>query len=358
MMIVLLLLSACVCLGLADYHYAEKQYGKTFRWMIPEDTRSLEFAPKDNSKATVLWTLHVEKGWDAPFSVLGHKPPKGTVGLHWGYLELSYLTQEDSGLYTMRDNDKKLLRTVSLEVVANTMSYELSARESLDFTFDLEPNSCNIYFIPESDLKLKRFGTKIVRQGRLERKDSFYCSGFQLSKPCGILIKSLQSSCGGRFEVRDQNDNKALVVSLEVKPLQSSDVGFGIFIFSLVLSVLAFVFVCCCGKRPSKEDDSETEAAAASAPEDELVGPRSDELSQPFGTHYPAQPSYTPTGPLVHDPTDNVPPSYSEVAASAEQAAVPSALVYSDVEPQFELKGMTFPSDSANVYTSDKLNFL
>lgn len=95
-------------------------------------------------------------------------------------------------------------------------------------------------------------------------------------------------------------------------------------------------------------------------------------MSQPFGTHYPAQPSYTPTGPLVHDrtdnvppyysevhdPTDNPPPSYSEVVASAEQAVVPSAPVYSDIEPRFELKGMTFPSDSANVYTSDKLNFL
>ena len=102
---------------------------------------------------------------------------------------------------------------------ANTRSYERSPGERLDLTFDLEPNSCNIYFFPGSDLKLKALETEIVRQGRLERKDlnEVNCGGFQLSKPCGILIESLQSSCGGRFEVRDQNGNKALVASLKMK---------------------------------------------------------------------------------------------------------------------------------------------
>ena len=91
--------------------------------------------------------------------------------------------------------------------------------QEFDFTFDLKPNSCNIYFIPESDLNLKGLETEIVRQGRLEKKgsDEVNCVGFQLSEPCGILIESLQSSCGGRFEVRDQNGNMALVVSLEMK---------------------------------------------------------------------------------------------------------------------------------------------
>ncbi|XP_042275495.1 uncharacterized protein LOC121902300 [Thunnus maccoyii] len=136
-----------------------------------------------------------------------------------------------------------------------------------------------------------------------------------------------------------------------------SHIAFGIGVFLLV-ACFCICLQSCCEECCSKEDHSETDAAAASAPEYEAVGPRSDELSQPSGTHYPAQPSYTPTGPLVHDPTDNPPPSYSEVVASAEQAVVPSAPVYSDVEPRFELKGMTFPSDSASVYTSDKLNFL
>ncbi|XP_067455237.1 uncharacterized protein [Thunnus thynnus] len=223
MMIVLLLLNACVCLGLADDRYVREQYGKTYRWMLHGDTRSLEFTPKDNSEVTVLWTRHVERGTDPKFPPTSHKTRKGIVGVQWGviccYYEQSYLTQEDSGLYTMRDKDKKLLHTVTIEVIANTRSYKRSPGESLSFTFDLKPNSCNIYFIPESDLKLKRFESEIVRQGRLERKgsDEVDCVGFQLSKPCGILIESLQMSCGGRFEVRDQSDNKALVVSLEMK---------------------------------------------------------------------------------------------------------------------------------------------
>ncbi|XP_042274149.1 uncharacterized protein LOC121901432 [Thunnus maccoyii] len=214
MMIVLLLLSACVCLGLADDSYVEEQYGKTYRWMLHRDTRSLEFTPKDNSEAIVLWTRHVERGM---------KPLKRIVDLHWGvayyYYEQSYLTQEDSGLYTMRDKDKKLLHNVTIEVIANKRSYERSPGESFNFTFDLKPNSCNIYFIPESHLNLKGFETEIVRQGRQERKgsDEVKCVGFQLSEPCGILIERLQSSCGGRFEVKDHSDNMALVVSLKMK---------------------------------------------------------------------------------------------------------------------------------------------
>ncbi|XP_042274148.1 uncharacterized protein LOC121901431 [Thunnus maccoyii] len=373
--------------------------------MLHRDTWSLEFTPKGNSEATVLWTRHVERGMNPKYPPIERKPLKRIVDLHWGvvyyYYEQNYLTQEDSGLYTMRDKDKKLLHNVTIEVIANkrsyerspgesfnftfdlkpnscniyfipeshpnlkgfeteivrqgrqerkgsdevkcvgfqlsepcgilierlqsscggrfevkdhsdnmalvvslkmktnTRSYERSPGERLDFTFDLEPNSCNIYFFPGSDLKLKALETEIVRQGRLERKDlnEVNCGGFQLSKPCGILIESLQSSCGGHFEVRDQNGHKALVASLKMKRRvkrkarmtprafgnhgEPSHIAFAFGVFLLV----AFFCICvktCCEECCSKEDHSETEAMAASAPE-------------------------------VHDPTDDMPPSYSEV---------------------------------------------
>ncbi|XP_067455248.1 uncharacterized protein [Thunnus thynnus] len=278
MMRVLLLLSACVCLGLADGRYVEEQYGKMFRWMIPEDTRSLEFTPKGNSEVTVLWTRHVKKGMDPAFSALDHKPLKGKVDLFWGficcYYELSYLTLEDSGLYTMRDKDKKLLLNVTIEVIANTRSYELSPGQRLGVTFDLTWDSCNIYFIPESDPNVKGFETEIVRQGRLERKelDKVNCGGFQLSQPCGILIERFQSSCVGRFEVRDQNDITIFVASLEVKhrvdPKTTTKglrretvaaIASGVFFF---LSSCCGCLKKCCGESSSREDDCETEGAA------------------------------------------------------------------------------------------------
>lgn len=96
--------------------------------------------------------------------------------------------------------------------------YTLNPGEKLSFTFDLESKSCNIYFLPKSDHEQKDFKTEIVRQGRLqEGLDKLDCAGFELLKPCGILNEDLQMSCNGRIEVRDQNDDKALVVVLEME---------------------------------------------------------------------------------------------------------------------------------------------
>lgn len=95
-------------------------------------------------------------------------------------------------------------------------SYTLNPDEKLSFTFGLEPNSCNIYFFPESEYEHRK--TQIVRQGRLqEGSNRLDCKGFELQKPCGIFKKAVEMSCSGRFEVRDQNDNKALEVELEIE---------------------------------------------------------------------------------------------------------------------------------------------
>lgn len=91
-----------------------------------------------------------------------------------------------------------------------------SPGESLEFTFDLEPNSCNIYFVPESDHGATKI--EIVRRGRLKWDlDDLDCVGFELLKPCGISNLDLKASCSGRFEVRDLNGDTALVVELEME---------------------------------------------------------------------------------------------------------------------------------------------
>lgn len=96
---------------------------------------------------------------------------------------------------------------------ATTRSYTRSPGESLNFTFDLEPKSCNIYFFPVNDFK-----REIVHSGTLKWDlDDLDCAGFELLKPCGILNKVLTVSCSGRFEVSDRNGDKALVVELEME---------------------------------------------------------------------------------------------------------------------------------------------
>jgi len=82
-------------------------------------------------------------------------------------------------------------------------------------TFNLNPNSCNIYFFPRSGSQPRKLN-EIVRQGMLQEGESD-CLGFDLLMPCGILNKALQMSCSGRYEIRDQNNNTAFAVSLEVE---------------------------------------------------------------------------------------------------------------------------------------------
>ncbi|XP_044220677.1 uncharacterized protein LOC122991108 isoform X1 [Thunnus albacares] len=191
-----------------------RSYKAMYSFNVPREAEFLEFTPiLSVDQPRVLWNRT-----DPQTNTGGRGHVKHNV---W---EISELTQADNGLYNFRKKDKTLLSRIKLIVKANTRSYELSPEERLDFTFDLEPNSCNIYFISESDLNLREFETEIVRQGRLERKgsDEVDCVGFQLSKPCGILMDSFQRSCVGRFEVRDQNGNMALVVSLKMKPNRRS----------------------------------------------------------------------------------------------------------------------------------------
>lgn len=49
--------------------------------------------------------------------------------------------------------------------------------------------------------------------------DVYYsgCSYMELKEPCAISITYIKSTCKGQFEFRDQNDNKAFVVTLDVE---------------------------------------------------------------------------------------------------------------------------------------------
>ncbi|XP_031696175.1 uncharacterized protein LOC116378438 isoform X1 [Anarrhichthys ocellatus] len=362
MMVVLLLLVAFVCMGLSHGSHEEKYYGDTIYIRLLRKPDFVEFSPNDNSNVTILW-----KQGDR--SVTLDKKFKMTAS----YFRISHLTQKDSGRYTMRDKDLKEISNYTLEVKATALIYYRKTGDHFTFNYGLEPNSCNIYFFPESDRQPRKLKNTIVHQGKLQGGlNGSGCTGFDLLGPCGISKKVLQMSCSGRYEIRDQNDNTAFVVSMKMSPLpyEPSHIGIGIGAF-LVSLFCSCVKCCCCGKSKSEENGSETAAAEPDVQyqeyDTEPVGPRSGQLIDPSGTHDTDQPSSTVTDPLVRDhPFVDLPPSYSEVSAPAEQPDAPTVPVHSDPEPTFEFKGMTVTSapplgsesTNSDVYTSDKLNFL
>ncbi|KAK5864843.1 hypothetical protein PBY51_016052 [Eleginops maclovinus] len=454
MIVLLLFLAAFVCMGLSEQHYVA-EYGDSLNLQLPNKPQSMEFTPKYSSNVTILWK------WGYPLTSLDGR--RKYTGI---FFEIHNLTQKDIGRYVMKGKNRYQLKTYTVEVKAKTESFHKTPGTHIQFSAKLEPNSCNIYFSPEGKLskrmmeivmvrhgKLQRgldefglfefnlyepcgiynkalqiaykgryeirdenddralevylhmepsvmtyerksgaelslkldlepnacnihfFGKSsfdIVLQGKLQRDlDEYDCNGFYLIKPCGILNEALQMSCQGRYEIRDQNDDRALVMELEMHaPFELSSVGIGVGIFFSPL-LLCIVSYCCCRGSSSKNKTSENEAADPDVQYEEYdlepVRLRPDQVSEPSVTLYPAQPSLTPTDPLIHNhPSEEMPPTYAEVLAASGQTDAPTFPVHSDPEPRFEVKGMTFPSapplksDStiSDVYTSSKLNFL
>ncbi|GLD67306.1 uncharacterized protein AKAME5_001866100 [Lates japonicus] len=331
---VLLLLAACVCTGLSYDTYDEVFYGYTYRMRLHRKAVSIKFIQSYSSDATILW-----KRDDPPASEDSRRMVVGA------YYVIENVTQRDSGNYIMSDKDGKVLSKKNIEVKARTWSYALKPGQRFNHTFYLEPDSCNIYFLPESDHEWRKSEIEIVHKGRL-REDL------------------------GMFEVRDHNNDKAWEITLEMEPLpfDPSHLYTGIIVAVAVLSCCCCMRCCCCKKRSSKSPETPAEPAVYYHKYDtEPAVLKSDQHSEPSGTHYSAQPSYAPTGPLIHNPpTVNVPSAYSKVSAPAEPADTPTIPLCSDPEPLFELKGINFSSalplnsDSGHcdVYTSDKLNFL
>ncbi|XP_026185401.1 uncharacterized protein LOC113143987 [Mastacembelus armatus] len=345
-MLLLLLMGASFGVGLSYDSYNELDYGTTYKMLLHRNAQYIAFRPEYDSNAVILWERNNPSASDnSRQKVMG------------SYYVISNLTQRDSGHYIIRDSAQNILSTRTIVVVASTKSDAVSTGKEFSFTFDLEPKFCNIYFFPKSDSEVRN---DIVHQGRLQKSlDESDCSGFELLKPCGISNKAIQRSCSGHFEVRDQNGDKALVVMLhvETKHYDPSYLAIAIAACLAALFCCCCVKCCCCGKRSSENDDSKTSAARPAMHHHAYDG-------EPARTHYPAQPSYTPTGPLIHHPPAvNMPPAF-EISAPAEKEDAPTVPLCSDHEPRFEVKGLTstlpLSSDSGfcDVYTSDKLNYL
>ncbi|KAK1903587.1 Glutamate 5-kinase [Dissostichus eleginoides] len=443
-MIVLLVLGAFVCTGLAEKRY-DVGYGDSLNLQVPRKPKSFEFTRKFSSNVTILWK------WGEPLTSLDGR--RKYTGI---FFEMYNLTQKDMGHYRFRGKEQNELSTYTIEVKAKTKSFQKSPGKHLRFSAKLEPNFCNVYFFPEGKLRRRMSEVVIVRRGKLQRHldelglvgfdlnepcgiyieaiqntyrgryeirdenndtalevylqvadptirtselkagaqlsfnfdlepndcnihffgepsfdivrhgklQNLYendCIGFELIKPCGILKEDLQMSCQGRYEIRDQDGDTALVMILEMEAPSAEHSAIvssmGVFFSSLFVCV---VMRCCCKGSSSKNKTSEPEAAEPDVPYEEYdLAPRA--LWDPL-----PRSSSSPTDPLIHNhPSEAMPPTYSEIFGSGQTDA-PTFPVHSDPEPRFEVNRMTFPSapplssDStiSDVYTSGKLNFL
>ncbi|KAM3612014.1 uncharacterized protein V6R79_001035 [Siganus canaliculatus] len=317
--------------------FEHRKYGETFQILLLSNAHNMRFTPDNNVAPSIMWRRS-----DWPFVDFGRRQVKGD------YFVIHHLTQEDSGTYELLDYRSKAISTKKLLVQEHTEHFTREAGESLEVIYFREIRTCNIVFIP--DYGSKRF--EIIKYGNAVKQDS-YCLHFASEEPCGFVNHNLQTTCSGRFEFKDSRGNLAMVAFLQMKKPKTSALDFIVELLDNVILGLGTIFVvtfcygcvkhCCCGedsddKSESPEDEAETEPTHSAEQDNVPVRPS----SPPSGTPYRSSP--TPPAPLISGP-----------AKHEDATAGP---VFSDSEPQFELKGMDFDSAGDGVYTSDKLNFL
>lgn len=81
-------------------------------------------------------------------------------------------------------------------------------------SFKLDPESCNISFFSNSKVSMIP-----MVSSRAVMRDMYYsgCSYKELEQPSAIYHTYIKSTCKGQFEFPDQNNSKALVVTLNVE---------------------------------------------------------------------------------------------------------------------------------------------
>ncbi|KAM6951960.1 uncharacterized protein PEZ65_008266 [Lycodopsis pacificus] len=202
---------------------AKGYYGKpgdsfAFTYRLELNSCNIYFFPESERQPRKLKNTIVHQG-----NLQGGLDKSGCTGfdlLEPCGISKKVLQMSCNGRYEVRDQNDNPALVVSLEVRQIKRYFEQKPGDRFEFTYDLEPNSCNIYFFPESGRQSGELtiNDTLVHQGRLRwRLDASGCTGLDLLEPCGISNEVLQMSCSGRYEVRDQNDDLAIVVSLKMQ---------------------------------------------------------------------------------------------------------------------------------------------
>lgn len=353
-----LLLCALVGLG-SSTDYETLHYGENFKIFLPRRAYSLTLRTSPD-EPKVLWRSQ---------RLIHHDPKHSLVG---SYFFIEGVSQRNNGQYDLWDENNHRLSSVTITVRARGESYDLSTGDELDLEYDLPYTSCNVFFTPKDQFE----AVELVRKGRVldrrNRRISFY-------RPCHINME-VSTGSSGLYEVKDNNGDTALVVTLTVTDPSSSASNIPSYgwvgIAATISSTLCYCLkCCCCGKSSSKDSSDEgAEDAAENATGDAdpslmqyvsepvHLGPRETVEELPHST----EPTPAPSTPLIHNSNISQPPSYEEALSLPEETGGTLHLLSSTEEPRFEFTGIRYSpaaplsseTTGSDVYTSDKLNFL
>ncbi|KAF7660313.1 hypothetical protein LDENG_00284640 [Lucifuga dentata] len=251
------------------------------------------------------------------------------------------LTQTDNGYYNFRRKDNALLRRWRLTIEENTEYVDKKVKEDLIISFALEPDVCTVTFHPNLDIK----PMVLMKSGVLVHADH-YISDQQFSgriKKLGytsslrIEIENLEKRDSGRFEIRDQDGNLALVLYLEVEETSYS-------------ASPQFPLHTHHPNSPIKS--SNPTSSSINPPDVQPAGTSYSVSSQvpPPYTYHPinsSEPTSSPLDPPVFSPAGvHMSSSHPQVTPQGTASSVPfgSDSLSSTPEHRFELKGLKFLS--------------
>ncbi|XP_003970429.2 uncharacterized protein [Takifugu rubripes] len=327
-----------------------KTYGNSFYIDVPREAQYLEFTRLNSKETTVLWNR------------TGSLINKENLKINRNQIHVHSLTQLDNGYYNIRKKDNTLMSRKKLQVEAKETHLEATDRENVFIRFPSKSKTWTLTYISDEDDEEHT----LVDKG-IQVRDSYIHVPFKrrFSKyDDGINISPVESGHSGTYYFKDPDGNLAETVRLEVFGYLPTYV----YILVPILIILALIGCCCCVRKCccKKSSSKGNESAPAAQQQDRAqpsvtysVAPATPVYSyQPVRPVAPSQPAAFSTGPSMAAPP--------QPAASPAGFQVQPNFLSSDGEPTFELKGSNFSSaplfssnsTMADVYTSDKLNFL
>ncbi|KAM8848653.1 uncharacterized protein ACB058_012271 [Synchiropus picturatus] len=330
-MLAALLLCAAVCRLGSSRDYETVLYGEKFRIRLLRSAHTLTFLSHPD-EVHILWA-----------SEMGLASLDPRHSLDGGYFVINQMTQWDNGQYDLWDKNDHRVSSVDISVVANQQNYDLTPGESVNFQYDLPFTSCNVFFTPEGYLIE---GAELVRRGRVQYRGN--CRAISVSRPCKFNIEGVDTSCSGTYEIKDDDGNTALQVTLTVRDHSDFDSYGLVGIAAFISPALCFCLKCCCCRKSGlKKDSSDSEGSDADSTqmqnesEPVRLGPTVEELP------YPAGPPLTPTAPLVSNSLilnshHSQPPSYEEAMALTEETSGSPHFFTSTAEPRVGVMGVQF----------------
>ncbi|CAL8304362.1 unnamed protein product [Arctogadus glacialis] len=382
----LIIFAACIVIGLSGGENLKVLYGRNHNFFLISLAEYLYFESNYQSSKVPLWTRS--------------KPSDTIRGLYDGYngcFTIEKLTQADNGKYTIQSRFNTTLETYRVDVSHHEKLFSKNEGEQLLFEFPMELKSYTVTYTNPDDGE-----TTVISKGGYERLFDGRLQFRSTQKYNYLEIDDLQVRDSGVFSIQDDRANLAVRVTLEVAASASTwlNVGFAAGVVSIVVSCCCCLKRCCC-KKSSKSSEEVAEPAddppqlqeysVMPPPPRYHMEPMPPSVSSgPVYSYRPADPapgavevsafradprtanaSCSPTSQTVISvPSPPMPftaPS-AEAPATGSQAGTQdrffgSNFLSSETDPCFEMKGMNLAPPlysecvSANVYTSDKLNF-